>query len=75
MSDKVRIAQEALARVPFPQMHLGSDGTIWTDDGMKVATMNLRDLTLSQAYVFALAFVASGEALKPTPTAEGGAHD
>ena len=63
MSGRIKEAREYLARVPLPEMELGSDGTIWTKEGMKVATMNLRDLTLPQAFAFASAFIAAGDAL------------
>lgn len=63
MTDKIKDAQAYLQRVPFPEMELGSDGTIWTKEGMKVATLNLRDLTLPQAFAIASAFIAAGEAL------------
>ena len=63
MTDKIKDALAYLERVPFPEMELGADGTIWTEGGLKVATMNLRDLTLPQAFAFASAFIAAGEAL------------
>lgn len=72
MSDKIRGAAECLARVPFPEMELGPNGTIWTKpaDGRKpvrVATLNLRGLTLPEAWAFGTAFIASGEAISSHP--------
>ena len=63
MGDAVQEAMEYFARVPFPEMALGADGKIVAADGRLICTMNLRDLTLTEAFAFAKAFVAAGEAL------------
>ena len=63
MSDRIEYARGYLAKVPFPEMEIGAGGTIWTKAGVKVATLNLRDLTLPEAFAFASAFVAAGEAI------------
>ena len=73
MDDKIADAKAYLTKVPFPEMHLGPDGTIWAKpnqdrQAVLVATMNLRDLTLTEAFAFASAFIASGEALCRAPT-------
>ncbi len=65
---KFNDAMGYLEKVPFPEMELGQDGTIWTTGNkdnppMKVATMNLKDLTLPEAFAFASAFIAAGEAI------------
>lgn len=64
MSAKVLEAQHLLARVPFPEMELGADGRIVALDGLVICTMNLKGLTLTEAFAFAKAFIAAGEALQ-----------
>lgn len=59
----IQKAQDYLERVPFPEMALGADGRIVAADGRVVCTMNLRDLTLTEAFAFANAFIAAGAAL------------
>jgi hypothetical protein len=61
--DKVVEAKRLLSDVPFPEMMLGANGTIVAHDGRLVCTMNLRDLTMPEAFAFAKAFVAAGEAI------------
>ena len=73
MSDRVKAAIECLSKVPFPEMELGPGGTIWTKPtsnkpSMKVATLNLRAMTLPEAWAWGSAFIAAGEALS-CPTA------
>ncbi len=78
MSDRIKDACGYLSRVPFPEMQLGPDGTIWTlptqdAKAMKVATLNLKEMTLLQAFAVASAFIAAGEALdaaRPDAAAE-----
>ncbi len=63
MIAKILEAQHLLARVPFPDMELGANGQIIAADGRVVCTMNLKHLTLPEAFAFAKAFIAAGEAL------------
>ncbi len=64
VSGKVSEAQDLLARIPFPPMELGADGRIVALDGRIICTMNLKGLTLPEAFAFAKAFIAAGEALQ-----------
>lgn len=59
---KLQDAIDYTRRVPFPQMELGAAGAI-VADGKLVATINLKDWTLTEAFAFASAFIAAGEAL------------
>ena len=59
---KLQNAIDYASRVPLPQMEMGAAGTIMAN-GKVVATMNLQDLTLTEAFAFASAFIAAGEAL------------
>ena len=59
---KLQTALDYMRSVPFPQMELGAAGAI-VADGRIIATMNLKDLTLTEAFTFASAFIAAGDAL------------
>ena len=63
MGKKTEDASDYMRRVAFPAMELGAAGAIVDTDGRLIATMNLKDLTLTEAFAFASAFIAAGEAL------------
>jgi len=63
MTSKVEEARRLLVKVPFPDMTLAANGEIVAQDGRVVCTMNLVDLSLTEAFTFATAFIAAAEAI------------